>query len=61
MMLHKQNNNDSAMENETNEKMIRKTWKKWTLVEMRERNISFALMIEIYFTSETGASENWCY
>ena len=23
------------MENETNEKMIRKTWKKWTLVEMR--------------------------
>lgn len=35
MMLHKQNNNDSAIENETNEKMIRKTWEKWTLVEMR--------------------------
>lgn len=27
VMLHKQNNNDSEIENETNEKMIRKTWK----------------------------------
>lgn len=30
MTLHKQNNNDGEMENETNEKMIRKSWKKWT-------------------------------
>lgn len=33
MMLHKQNNNDGEIENETNEKIIRKTGKKWTLVE----------------------------
>ena len=26
-----------------------------------EGSISFALMIEGYFTSETEASENWCY
>lgn len=34
VMLRKQNNNDGEIENETNEKMIRKTWKKWTLVEI---------------------------
>lgn len=37
MTLHKQNNDDGEIENETNEKMIRKTWKKWTLVEINEK------------------------
>lgn len=36
MMLHKQNTNDGEIESEANEKMIRKTWKEWTLVELRQ-------------------------
>lgn len=60
MTLHKQNYNAGEIENDTNEKIIRKTGKKWTLVEMRG-SISFALMIRIHFTSETEVSENQYY
>lgn len=57
MTLHKQNNNDGEMENQTNEKMIRKSWKKWTLWN-REESISFLLMIGIHIPLEAGGSKD---
>lgn len=58
--LHKQNNNDGEIESETNEKMIRKTGRNGHLWNW-EGSISFALVISVYFTFETEASENQHY